>query len=226
MLALAGAAVLAMLLAPPLDALAGRSFAWHMLQHLGLTMGVAPLLTLSNFGRVLLRLLPDGARRRSVRALRAKPIALATGPLVAWTVFAAVLYAAHFSPLYEAALEHEPMHAIEHALFLGAALLFWQPLAGGSARELGYPARVLYAFLALPQGAFVGLALYAADVPLVPHYVEVEGIAGALADQRAAGEIMWLGSGMVMLVALLCVVAAWSRHERRIEILFDRIRQG
>ena len=51
-------------------------------------------------------------------------------PVVAWLIFAAVMWAAHFSPLFDAALEDPLVHDLEHVLFLSGALLFWWPAVG------------------------------------------------------------------------------------------------
>ena len=46
------------------------------------------------------------------------------------SLFAAVMWATHFSPLFDLALENRFVHDLEHVLFLGAALLFWWPAVG------------------------------------------------------------------------------------------------
>jgi len=56
--------------------------------------------------------------------LKSLPLRVLTHPAVAWLQFAVVLYGTHFSPLYEAALEHPIVHAFEHALYLGSGLIF------------------------------------------------------------------------------------------------------
>ena len=53
-----------------------------------------------------------------------------TRPVVAWLVFAVVMYASHFSGLYNLALQHEWVHALEHLLFLASGVLFWWPVVG------------------------------------------------------------------------------------------------
>ncbi|MBV8152498.1 MAG: cytochrome c oxidase assembly protein, partial [Candidatus Eremiobacteraeota bacterium] len=140
-----------------------------------------------------------------------------------WTLFVVVLFTTHFSGLYEAALDSGHVHAFEHALYLTAAVLFWQPIvAPASFPAPPYPVRVFYAFMALPIGAFLGLAIYAARAPLFAHYVRALGAAGALSDQHAAGEIMWLAGGAALFVAMLCVVASWGRRDRRITSALER----
>jgi cytochrome c oxidase assembly factor CtaG len=123
---------------------------------------------------------------------------------------------AHFSPLYNAALEHPAVHVVEHALFLTAAFLFWGAVVqvGYAPRPVPYPARVLYLFLAIPQGAFLGLAIYAARGVLYPHYAHVHNAITALADQQNGGAVMWIAGGFVMFAAFMLTVGAWAMSER------------
>jgi len=212
---LAGLATLALALGPWADARADRSLTWHMAQHLSLTLVAAPLLVASALLRRLLAALPARAARWLSRLAHAWSGSGAEVAFGGWLAWAIVLYGAHFSPLYEAALSDARVHALEHALFLGAAFWFWTPVlaVAPAPRALPYPARVLYVFTAMPLSAFLGLALYTSSHPLYAHYA---GFAGALEDQRLAGELMWLCGGAALFVALLAVVAAWGRRERRV----------
>ena len=90
------------------------------------------------------------------------------------------MHGTHFSPLYEAALENEGLHALEHALYLGSALLFWQPLlaVAPAPHAPSHPVRILALFLALPMSAFLGFAFYVTQRVLYPHYAAPPGRAG------------------------------------------------
>ena len=65
-----------------------------------------------------------GSHPRAVGALRRGWRAL-TRPAAAWTLQAVALWAWHLPVLYQAALSSWPLHALEHAAFLGTAALFW-----------------------------------------------------------------------------------------------------
>lgn len=133
--------------------------------------------------------------------------------------FAAVMWLAHFSPLFDAALEDELLHRIEHALFLGAALLFWWPVVGAdpSPHRLGHPARILYLALGMPLSSLLGLVIFSASTVLYPHYATLERSWGMspLEDQAWAGGIMWAGGDLAFVVAIVAAVAVWLRHEER-----------
>jgi putative membrane protein len=214
---LGGCACLALLTGGPLDRLADRSFAWHMLQHLGMAFVVPPLWLLGAPMRYALATLPRRVARGLAHAMHARPIAAAFAPLPAWLAFVAFLWISHFSGLYEAALEHPWIHAGEHALYLGTALLFWSAIVqtGFSPHPTSFAARLLLIFLTIPQGAFLGVALMQTRAALYPHYLRTLTPSAALADQHDAGAAMWIGGGLLLFCALLLTLGTWAAGERR-----------
>ena len=118
--------------------------------------------------------------------LHSRPARLVSNPLVAWASFFAVLWMAHLTGLYEAALRSDGVHALEHVVFLVTALVFWAPIvrADPSPSVLSYPAKILYLFVAMPAMALLGLAIESAREVLYPTYAQAEGVGRALADQR------------------------------------------
>ena len=183
----AGLLVAAVALSPPFEARVDVSLPAHMVQHVLLTMLAAPLLAagLSRAPRV--------------------------HPVVAWLLFAATGWAVHFSPFFDAAAETVPVHVAEHALLIGAAVLFWAQVVAPGAR-LSHPLRMLYLVVAMPQNTFLALAISSAGRVLYPHYA---GGSDPLGDQRVAGGIMWVAGDVVLLVGVLMTAAAWARHEER-----------
>ena len=208
-------AALVIALFGPIDERATSSLTWHMVQHLILIGVVAPLLLLAAVPRLALAALPSGRAAALAAILRSPPARVLGHPAAAWLQFAAVLYATHFSPLYEAALEHEPVHAALHALYLGSALIFWAPLlaVAPAPHAPSHPVRLLAIFLAIPMSAFLGFALYVSQHVLYAHYA---ARSGALDDQAAAGATMWILGGAPLFIALLWCVADWGARERRL----------
>lgn len=203
-------------LVSPLEDAADRAFAPHMLQHLLLTDVVAPLVLLAAPVPLLLAALPVRAARAVVRLLRSRAAHLALFPGVTWTLFVATLWIWHVGPFFELALDDERIHAVEHVVYLGSSLLFWLPVVAiaptpWTEGPLAYPLRMLYVLLAMPAEGFLGFAIYGAPRVLYPHYR-----AAGLADQHAAGELMWIGSGLAMFVAFMLVGAEWGAAERRL----------
>jgi putative copper resistance protein D len=195
-------------------------FSVHMVQHVLLMLVAAPLLVLAAPITLLLRAADHRLRVRWILpVLHSRILRVLTFPVVAWLVFAAVMWGTHFSPLFDASLEDPFLHDLEHLLFLTAALLFWWPAIGldPAPWRMPYPARVLYLFLQMPQNTFLALAIYSAAAPLYAHYASLVVPWGptALADQEAAGAIMWVAGDLTFLLAILGVVVAWMRDEER-----------
>jgi len=229
----AGLAVILVALQSPIGTYDTTLFSVHMVQHVLLMMVAAPLLALGAPITLLLRLAKPKVRRGMILPiLHSRAVRLISFPVVAWVLFAAVMYLSHFSPLFDAALESEPVHIGEHALYLGAALLFWWPVVGAdpSPWRLPHAVRIFYLFLGMPWSSFLGLAIISASVPLYPHYATQSRDWGPtpLEDQQLAGGIMWAGGDAAFLVALILAVVVWLRAEdsegRRIDAKLERER--
>jgi cytochrome c oxidase assembly factor CtaG len=212
---LAGIGTVAVALLSPLDAGAATRFSVHMVQHLLLTLVAAPLLVLARPVTLALQAASPATRGRLLLpALRSRPLAALTAPPLAWCGFALVLWATHFSPLYQAALADPALHALEHLAYLGSALLFWSVVAAvdPSPARLSPPARILYLLLVMPQMTFLGLAIYSARHVLYPAYAAAPD---ALADQRLAAALMG-GTGMLVVVpAVGALLLDWLAREER-----------
>lgn len=201
-----------------------------MVQHLLLVSVAAPLLALGAPVALAVRAAPPPARRRMARILHSAPLRVVGHPVVTWLLLGTVLWLTHFTGFYDAALESEPLHVVEHVLYLTAAFLFWWPVVGADpgAHRLGYPARLAYIVLTMPQQTVVGLVIFSAGQVMYSHYATVERAWGPtpLADQQLAGEIMWIGGNLLMLAPFVAVIFAWMRHEdrqaRRIDRRLDR----
>jgi cytochrome c oxidase assembly factor CtaG len=198
----------------------------HMVQHVLMVMVAAPLIVLGAPVALALRASNHATRARLRRALHSRFVRAAGHPLVAWSLFALVIAISHVSGFYDAALENEFVHILEHAAYMGAALLFWSPVAGldPGARRIGWPVRVVYVLLTMPVQAFLGLVLYSSDRPLYHHYATVERAWGPapIEDQRLAGVVMWVGGEFLTLIALVVVVLAWMRYDERLAVREDR----
>jgi putative copper resistance protein D len=190
----------------------------------------APLLLLGRPITLVLRVSSTSVRLVILWVLHSGPIRIIAFPVVAWVLFAAVNWGWHFSSLYDVALEIEWVHYVQHASFLGAALLFWWPVldADPSPWRLIHPVRLLYLFLAMPQNSFLGVALLSAGDPLYSHYVTNVRDWGpsVLEDQQLGGVLMWVFGDVAFLAAMAAVVVSWMRHEerrtRRLDARLDR----
>ncbi len=214
-----GLAALVLALLSPIDTYADVLLVVHMAQHLLLMLVAAPLLLLAAPMTTVLRAVAPPSRKRLVSWLHSRPVRILAFPLLAWMVFAAVNWGWHFSDLYNQALENPALHVVEHAVFLGAALIFWFPVIGADPGpwRMPHPARLFYLFLAMPQNSFLGVAIMSAGVVLYPHYASVERSWGPtpLEDQALAGLLMWTVGDVAFLVGMGLVVAGWVSLEQR-----------
>ena len=224
---LAGVAAIAIALQSGIERYDTTLFSVHMVQHILLTMVAAPLIALGGPVTLALRVAsPAGRQRVIMPILHSRAIRVISHPVVAWLLFAGVMWGAHFSLLFDAALEDRGIHDLEHLLFLGAGLLFWWPAVAvdPAPRRLGHPARILYVFLQMPQNTFLAVALLGASQPLYEHYVTLARTWGPdpLADQQMAAGIMWLVGDLLFLGAVFALIASWMRAEDRGTAAADR----
>ncbi len=137
-----GIALVVLALNSPVDALGEEHFFFvHMLQHV-LIGDLAPLCFVAGLTGPILRpvlALPVVDRLRVL-----------THPLVALPLWAADLYIWHIPFLYDAALHHTAVHAVQHLLFFTCGALMWAPVVEtlpapewfGTGMKLGYIAVV------------------------------------------------------------------------------------
>jgi putative copper resistance protein D len=214
----AGMATIALALLSGIDRYDTTLFSVHMIQHVLLTLVAAPFIALSAPVTLLLRVSSPSTRRRWILpVLHSRLMRVFAFPVVAWLSFAGVMWVSHFSGLFNAALEDPLVHDLEHALFLGSALLFWWPaLAQDPAPwRMPPPVRALYIFLQMPQNTFLAVVLLNVTHVLYPHYATLVRTWGpsALEDQQIAAGIMWVGGDVIFLVHIMAAVAVWSRTE-------------
>src|SRR4051812_23671498 len=69
---------------------------------------------------------------------------LATAPVAAWSLHGLAIWVWHMPALYDAAVNSEGIHAVQHAMFVGSAALFWWGLLYGRYGRAGYGAAVFF----------------------------------------------------------------------------------
>lgn len=203
-----GMALLTIALLGPPDAYDDRLLSAHMAQHLLLGDIAAPFLLLGMRTPMLLFYLPRPAlvllaRRRWLRRV----FRVLRRPLVALPVYVLTIYMWHVSTLFEGALRHPLLHALEHECFLAANLLLWWPVIEPMRRRMGGQLwKIGYIFAARMSTMFLGMIFVFARGIL---YADVyghgtrEGIA-AQADQRTAGGLM-----MTLDIVMMVVAVSW-----------------
>lgn len=115
-----GIALSVLALDSPIDALGEEHFFFvHMLQHVILG-DLAPLCFVAGLSGPILQ---PVLKLPFVERLR-----VLSHPLVALPVWAASLYIWHIPLLYDGALHHDSLHALEHFFFFTCGCLIWEPV--------------------------------------------------------------------------------------------------
>lgn len=216
----AGIAVLLLALASGIERYDTTLFSVHMVQHMLIALVAPMLLVLAGPVTLLLRASSHETRQRWILpVLHSRVLRLLSFPVVAWLLYAGVMWGSHFSPLFDAALENPWIHRLEHGLYLGAGVLFWWQAIGidPSPSRMGPGARVLFTGLQMPQNTFLALALLMAPAALYDHYTTTGRTWGPtpLEDQQLAAGIMWVGGDILFVSAVIVLVGLWARHEER-----------
>lgn len=212
---LAGLALFLLAIASPLDALSGLLLEAHMLQHLLLGMWVPPLLWLGAPLAPLLRGVPARFRKRGLGPFLAWPalqraVHALLQPAVGWLLFFATTWLWHWPRLYELALRSQAWHDFEHLCFLAAGLLFWFPVVQPWPARARWPRAAMVPYLLLAgvcQSGFAALFAFSSRV-FYAHYLAAPRLwaISPLADQAAAGALLWVGGSLVLLVAVFVLV--------------------
>jgi putative membrane protein len=218
---------LGLALLSPLDALSNALASAHMVQHLLLLLVAAPLLALSAPSSAILRGSPLALRRASGRWRRR--LGLTHGhlgalrhPAAVWLLSVGVIWFWHAAAPYDATLDNQLLHVLEHASFLVTAVLFWQVVVGvrGAARVSG-GLGVLLVFAMAMQSVFLSVLLTFARTPWYSGYATTTASWGLdpLTDQQVAGVIMWIPAGGIYLAAALVLLVTWIRATEREDVM-------
>ncbi len=196
-------------------------FSAHMTQHEVLMLVAAPLLVLGRPLVPFLWALPVGLRQSiggagKRRAVQGVWRAL-TNPLIAWAIHAVALWVWHAPALFQATLESDLVHTLQHLSFLGSALLFWWALIHGRHGLMGYGAAVLYMFTTSVHSGVLGALITFAGKIWYPAYSTTTSSWGLtpLEDQQLGGLIMWIPAATVYIIAGLALMAGWMRESER-----------
>lgn len=206
----AGVMVIFFALTSPLHILSERFlFSMHMVQHVLLTLIAPPLLILGTPDWLLRPLLRPNWAFRTVR--------VATNPIVAFALFNIVFSIWHIPALYNSSLNSEAVHAIEHIMMVGTAVLMWWPLSSNMPElpRLNYPLQMGYLFILSVAQIIVFAIITFAEEPIYDFYVNAPRIWSLppLLDQQLGGIIMKVGSGIYFLALLIIIFFKWFNQE-------------
>ena len=151
----------AIALSPPVDTLSEQLLVAHMAEHLLIGDVAALLIVLGLTGPLLAPLL----RNTWIAKLR-----VLTHPVVAIAVWAVNFYVWHSPALYQAALRHDALHALEHATFLAFGIAVWMALLGPLPKPawFGNAARLVYIIAVRLIGTVLANVLIFGGTVLLP----------------------------------------------------------
>ncbi|VXB95332.1 cytochrome c oxidase assembly protein [Massilia sp. 9I] len=215
---LGGWIVLALALASPIDGAGSLAFSAHMVQHELLMIVAGPLLVLGRPLGAWTWALPAAWRGGVGRATHGRLLSVfwreITRPLTAWLLHFAALWVWHVPFLFQAGLEDNNVHALQHASFLFTGLLFWWAVLGKHRRSAARGAGIVYLFTTMMYTGALGALFTVSEsiwYPAYGHNATYFGLT-ALEDQQLGGLIMWIPAGLVYLAAGLMLSAGWLQR--------------
>jgi cytochrome c oxidase assembly factor CtaG len=226
-----GLSTLVLAMVSPIDSLGSHHFFMHMTQHELIMLVGVPLVLLGAPTTPVLRGMPKWLRLGLVAGLAGDDIARSvwrflTHPLVALTLYTVVLIAWHMLPgWYNAAVQNEAIHYLQHLSFAGTAFLFWWNVIDPAPlrASMGYLLRMVYVLAAATAQSIVAALLTLADEPIYDVYVDARRIfdLSPLSDQELGGLIMWVPGQLLHLIVIGVLFGVWAvqseRRQREIE---------
>jgi len=205
-------------LVSPLDELGDSYlFSAHMVQHLVLTMIGPPLLVIGTPGWFIKPLVRNKIAFRVAKAL--------TYPAVAFVLYNVDFWLWHAPPLYNATLENQNIHILEHLTFIVFGILNWWPMFSQSKDlpRLSIGGQVLYLFLSGMPSVLLGAGLTFSP-PLYAPYIAAPRVWGisAATDQQLGGLIMWVPVSISYIVVMSVLFIRWMQQQEAKQLAEER----
>jgi cytochrome c oxidase assembly factor CtaG len=218
----AGLVFLLIAASPPVDTLSDQLLAAHMVEHLLIGDIAALLLVLGLTGPLMAPLLHN----RIAGVLR-----FFTHPVVAIVCWGVNFYVWHLPALYQAALRHDSLHALEHATFLGFGMCVWMALLGPWPKPAWFNngARLAYIVAVRLIGTVLANVLIFGGTVFYPIYRagDAHWHISPIADQVAAGGVMMVEESLLT-IGLFCwlFLRVARQNEERQELLDYALAHG
>jgi len=209
---LTGCALIVVVLASPASHVAEELFLAHMAEHLLIADLATLLLVLGLTGPVIAPVM----RLPGMGAIR-----ILGHPLVALPLWAADLYLWHVPSIHTAALDHEAIHALQHASFILFGANMWMPVFGPLPKPPWFTGVWQLAYIVAVRllAGVLGNVLVWSGTIFYPAYAKGEAYwsISPLADQQTAGAIMMVEGSLLTLglFAYLFLRAMREAQERQ-----------
>jgi cytochrome c oxidase assembly factor CtaG len=146
-------------------------------------------------------------------------------PAIAFPLWAIDLYGWHVPALYQAALRHSGVHALEHMMFLGFGVNMWMCLFGPLPNPpwFGNLGRLIYIIAVRLTGTVLGNIFLWSGTVFYPFYLHGEATfhISPLADQGIAGAIMMVEESILTLGLFCWLFLRTARESEERQDLLD-----
>ena len=211
-----GVALMLLVQIGPADDLADSVLVAHMAQHIVLGDIASLFIVLGLTGPVLQPLL----HMRPTRPLR-----IMATPIVALVLWAADLYAWHIPFFYQAAINHDLVHSLEHACFLWFGMLLWLALIGQLPKPQWFQGwgAMVYVIGVRLLGAILANVLIWAQTVFYPVYDARDATRGLspLSDQNLAGGLMMIEESLLTVILLAWLFFRFAVRDEQRQQLVD-----
>jgi putative membrane protein len=215
-----GALLLVAVQIGPLDSLADEVLIAHMIQHIIIGDFCSLLIVLGLTGPVLQPLL-------HIRATR--PLRVMAQPVVAVIAWAVNLYVWHLPLLYQLAIRHDLVHALEHACLLWFGTLLWLALLGPLPKPAWFHGWGSVGYVAAVRliGAVLGNILIWSQTVFYPVYTSTDAARGLnpVSDQNLAGAVMMIEQIILTLLLFAWLFLRFAKQDEERQELLDLAHQ-
>ena len=201
---------------PPLDELADQVLVAHMVQHIVIGDIASLLIVLGLTGPVLQPLL-------HMRATR--PLRVLASPACRARLWAVNLYVWHVPFFYQLAINHDLVHALEHACMLWFGSLLWLALIGPLPKPAWFNGWGALGYLIVVRliGAVLGNVLIWSQTVFYPVYRATDAARGLspLSDQNLAGAVMMVEESILTILLLGWLFFRFAKQDEERQSLLD-----
>jgi cytochrome c oxidase assembly factor CtaG len=184
-------------------------FSAHMIQHILITLVMAPLLLAGTPGWLISDVMHHNWIKRFTKII--------TNPIPAFFLYFLSLSFWHLPSVHTAMMGNEAMHVAQTLSFIVTGLLFWWPvvIAVPELPILSDPLKMLYLFLAVIPCTVLGVVIIFAPTIMASSYSMAARITplDPMTDQQVAGILMAVPSMFILLGTMLTVYYRWYKRE-------------
>jgi putative membrane protein len=185
-------------------------FTFHMIEHLVIALGVAPML-LMGIPKWMGQLILDFP-------LLARLVKIMSHPAVAFVLFNLTLAAIHWPVVVTAMVTIPVVHFGVHASLFVTGLLLWMPILSPLPEilKISRPAQIMYLFANSLIPTIPSAFLIFGVTPLYSTYRDTPKLWGwdAMTDQAVAGTIMKLGGGFLLWAVITAISIRWYAEQK------------